>query len=59
MTALFVCERCDETRPEDTEFYQSLVLGSELVIFEETSHLPHLPERYAQVLRGFLHRCAA
>lgn len=58
---LFVCGRYDETRPEDTEFYQSLVPGSELVIFEESSHLPHVeePERYAHVLRGFLHRCEA
>jgi proline iminopeptidase len=56
---LFICGRYDETRPEDTQFYQSLVPESELVIFEESSHLPHAeePERYAQVLRGFLHRC--
>ncbi|WP_411719972.1 proline iminopeptidase-family hydrolase [Mycetocola sp.] len=58
---LFVCGRYDETRPEDTELYQSLVAGSELAIFEESSHLPHLeePERYTQVLREFLHRCEA
>jgi proline iminopeptidase len=58
---LFICGRYDETRPEDTEFYQSLVPGSQLVIFEESSHLPHLeePERCAHVLRGFLHRCEA
>ncbi|MBO1268748.1 proline iminopeptidase-family hydrolase [Arthrobacter cavernae] len=56
---LFICGRYDETRPEDTKFYQSLVPGSELVIFEESSHLPHLeePERYAHALREFLHRC--
>lgn len=55
---LFICGRYDEVRPEDTEFYQSLLPGSEMVIFEESSHLPHLeePEHYAQVLRGFLHR---
>lgn len=58
---LFICGRYDEMRPEDTEFYQSLVPGSELAIFEESSHLPHLeePERYASVLREFLHRCEA
>lgn len=59
MPTLFSCGRYDEVRPEDTEFYRSLVPGSEMVIFEESSHVPHLeePERYAEVLRGFLHRC--
>lgn len=39
-------------------FYRSLVPGAELVILEESSHLPHLeePERYLEVLRDFLHR---
>ncbi|MDR6505587.1 proline iminopeptidase-family hydrolase [Arthrobacter oryzae] len=56
---LFMCGRYGETRPEETKYYQSLVPGSEAVIFEESSHLPHLeePARYAQVLREFLHRC--
>jgi proline iminopeptidase len=55
---LFICGRYGETRPEETEFYRSLVPGAELVIFEESSHLPHLeePERYLKVLRDFLHR---
>lgn len=55
---LFICGRYGETRPEETEFYRSLVPGAELVIFEESSHLPHLeePERYLQVLRDFLGR---
>lgn len=56
--ALFLCGRHDEIRPEDTAWYHSLVPGSELVIFEKSSHLPHFeePERYLQVLRDFLHR---
>jgi proline iminopeptidase len=55
---LFMCGRYGETRPEETEYYQSLVPGAEAVIFEESSHLPHLeePARYTQVLRGFLRR---
>ena len=55
---LFICGRYGETRPEETEFYRSLVPEAELVIFEESSHLPHLEEqeRYLQVLRDFLHR---
>ncbi|NKX55197.1 proline iminopeptidase-family hydrolase [Arthrobacter mobilis] len=58
---LFLCGRYDEARPEETEFYHSLVPGSELVIFERSSHLPHLEESelYRHVLRGFLHRWEA
>jgi hypothetical protein len=58
-----VCERTggnrhDETRPQETAFFRSLVPGAELVVFEESSHMPHLeePDRYLQVLRDFLHR---
>lgn len=55
---LFLVGRHDMARPEDTAWYQSLVPGSELVIFEESSHMPHLeePELYLQVLRDFLQR---
>jgi proline iminopeptidase len=55
---LFLCGRHDETRPEDAAWYHSLVPGAALVIFEQSSHMPHLeePERYLQVLRNFLHR---
>ena len=55
---LFLCGRHDEARPEETSWYQSLVPGAELVVFEHSSHMPHLeePERYQHVLRDFLHR---
>lgn len=53
---LFISGRHDEIRPEDTEFYQSLVPGSELVIFEESSHLPHLEEPSATP-RCFANSC--
>lgn len=55
---LFICGRHGETRPEETTLYHSMTPGSELVIFEESSHVPHLeePERYLQVLRDFLQR---
>ncbi len=55
---LFLCGRYDATRPADTAWYHSLVPGSELVIFEQSSHVPHLeePDRYQQVVRDFLHR---
>jgi proline iminopeptidase len=55
---LFVCGRHGSTRPEDTAWYHSLVPGAELVVFENSSHVPHLeePEKYLQTLRGFVHR---
>ena len=55
---LILCGRHDEARPEDTSWYQRLVPGAELVVFEHSSHMPHLeePERYQQVLRDLLHR---
>jgi proline iminopeptidase len=55
---LFLCDRYDDARPEDTAWYRSLVPGAELVVFEQSSHVPHLeePERYLRVLRDFLHR---
>lgn len=55
---LFICGRHGETRPEETTLYHSMTPGSELVIFEESSHLPHLeePGPYLQVLRDFLQR---
>lgn len=58
MPTLFLCGRYDEMRPEDTAWYASLVPGAELVVFEQSSHVPHLeePERYLQVLRDFLRR---
>ena len=34
---LFLCGRFDETRPEETAWYQSLVPGTELVVFEHTA----------------------
>jgi len=55
--ALFVCGRHGSTRPEETAWYHSLVPGAELVVFEHSSHLPHLeePEEYLQAPRGFVH----
>ncbi|MCE3293331.1 MAG: proline iminopeptidase [Arthrobacter sp.] len=55
---LYICGRYGETRPEETTLYHSMTPGSELEIFEESSHVPHLeePEHYLQVLRDFLQR---
>ncbi len=53
---LFTCGRYDEATPKATEWYQSLVPGSRLVVFEDASHLTMLeqPFVYAQVVRDFL-----
>jgi proline iminopeptidase len=58
---LFTCGRYDLTRPEETTRFHRLVPGSELAIFEESSHMPHLEERerYLQVVRDFLRRTEA
>jgi pimeloyl-ACP methyl ester carboxylesterase len=38
--------------------HHSLVPGAEMVVFEHSSHVPHLeePERFLHVLRDFLRR---
>ena len=55
---LFTCGHFDEATPETTAWYQSLVPGSELAVFDMSSHMPHLEERvaYMNVLRNFLNR---
>ena len=54
---LFTAGRYDEATPETTSWYQSLIPGSQLEIFENSSHMTMLeePDRYAQVVREFLH----
>jgi len=56
--ALFTSGRYDETRPETAKWYQSLLPGSELVIFEQSSHCPHIEEEeaYLQTISDFLNR---
>jgi proline iminopeptidase len=55
---LFLAGRYDETTPESAAYYRSLAPGSELVIFEKSSHMPQLeePDRYLAVVRDFLAR---
>ncbi|WP_289137272.1 proline iminopeptidase-family hydrolase [uncultured Brevibacillus sp.] len=54
--SLFVCGRYDEAAPESTAYYQSLVPGAKLHIFENSSHLGYLEEtdKYVKVVRDFL-----
>lgn len=54
---LLTCGRYDEATPDATAWYQSLVPGAELAVFEHSSHMPHVEERdaYMSVVRRFLH----
>jgi proline iminopeptidase len=55
---LFTCGRFDEATPESTTFFQGLVPGSELAIFESSAHLAHVEESpaYLQRVGDFLRR---
>jgi proline iminopeptidase len=55
--ALFTCGRYDGASPEAVSYYQSQLPGSELTIFEHSSHMPHLEEegKYLECLGEFLH----
>jgi proline-specific peptidase len=56
LPVLFTCGRHDEATPETVGWYSSLLPGSRLVVFEESSHMGHLEERelYNGVIREFL-----
>lgn len=58
LPVLFTCGRYDEASPESTAYYQSLIPGSELVIFEDASHEHHLEKtkEYLSAVRDFLRR---
>ncbi len=53
---LITCGRHDELTPACSETIHRGIAGSEMVIFEESSHVAHLeePERFTKVLRDFL-----
>ncbi|MBM3237907.1 alpha/beta fold hydrolase [Candidatus Poribacteria bacterium] len=55
---LVIGGRYDEATPTITETVHRGIPGSEWVIFENSSHMPHLEEteRYMQVLTNFLNR---
>lgn len=48
--------RYDDTTPEATAWYQSLIPGAQLQIFEDSSHMTMFeePDRYVQAVRDFL-----
>ncbi len=55
---LFTAGRYDEVSPETIRYYQGMLPGSELVIFEGASHMHHMEkqDQYLNVLRDFLRR---
>jgi proline iminopeptidase len=58
LPTLFTCGRYDECTPAATAWYHKLMPGSEMVVFEQSSHVPHLeePKLYLQTIRDFLYR---
>jgi L-proline amide hydrolase len=59
--ALVIGGRFDEATPTITETVHRGISGSEWVIFENSSHMPHVEETeaYLQVLSRFLERVEA
>jgi len=58
MPVLFTCGSYDEATPETTEYYHNMLPGSEIVIFENASHL-HINEKtkeYLAAIRQFLNK---
>jgi proline iminopeptidase len=55
---LVLAGRYDEAPPELAQELHEGIQGSELVIFEGSSHVPHLeePDRYFEVVRDFVRR---
>jgi proline iminopeptidase len=61
LPTLFICGRYDPCTPEETARYHQLVPGSEMVVFEQSSHSPYHeePERFLEVVRDFVRRVEA
>ncbi len=55
---LFAVGAYDLATPADARFYQRLVPGAELVVFDSSGHVPmhDEPERYVATIRDFLRR---
>jgi proline iminopeptidase len=58
LPTLLTCGRYDEIPPETTAWYQSLIRNSEMMVFEQSAHMPHLEETEAYIgaVQDFLHR---
>lgn len=58
---LLTCGRYDESTPEAVAHFDARIKDSEMKVFEESSHTPHLEEadEYVEVVRRFLARVEA
>ena len=56
LPVLFTAGRYDEATPQTVEYYQSLISGARLEIFEESAHMTMLdqPVEYVDIVRKFL-----
>ncbi|MDD5771724.1 MAG: proline iminopeptidase-family hydrolase [Candidatus Omnitrophica bacterium] len=56
--ALFTCGRYDEATPASTEYYHKMMPGSELVVFEDASHMHHVEKTdlYLRTVESFIRR---
>ena len=61
MAVLLVSGAHDEVRPHLTAAMHERLRHGERVVFEDSSHMPHIeePERFLAVVRDFLERCEA
>jgi proline iminopeptidase len=61
MPVLYLTGRYDTATPETTAYYQAQTPNAELVVFEASSHSPHLeePDAFMAVVRRFLRRADA
>lgn len=57
LPVLLTSGKFDEVTPATAEYYQSLIPGAKLRIFENSAHLTMQdePEAYVQAVRDFLH----
>jgi pimeloyl-ACP methyl ester carboxylesterase len=56
LPVFFTAGRYDEATPETVQYFQSLVPGSKITIFENSAHMTMLdePKAYADTVRNFL-----
>jgi proline iminopeptidase len=53
---LFTCGKYDEATPETTAYYQSLIPGAKIKVFNRSAHMCHITEapKYIKAVRNFL-----
>lgn len=55
---LILCGKYDEATPQSCEYFQEQIPGSEMIIFENSAHHPHLEEteKYLDIVGDYLNR---